>query len=128
MTCQTCQAVFSEEECVVEQGLSASGAAAPADRVSFSIMGVDAKGAELAMTMRLGLPHAYPSHLPPAVEAITGLGSGTVGEAAHAFVEASLHLLYYEGSDSILAGEPCILGWVEWFRDEAAAAILANTK
>lgn len=122
------QAVFSEAECVVEEAVSAGDDGAAeciADRVTLSLMTEDAHGKRLSLSLRVGLPQAYPSHLPPVCEAVDGFGAGAVGEAAAALVGLSLQMIYFEGSPSVLAGEPCLLGWAEWFRDEAHAMVFS---
>jgi len=110
------QACFSETECSIEENIMLDNVVS---RVSFSIMGLDEHGVECAMTLRLGLPLAYPSHLPPTCEAVSGFGKGAQGDLAAVFVERSLQLLFFEGNASVFPRDPCLLAWVEWFRDES---------
>lgn len=123
--CMVLEAIFGDEAMVREEppadaDAADAGGGAGAEQAAFTLQveGETADGGSATITLRVGLPPAYPSHLPPSVAVVDGVPSDDA-----AFVADALRRRYFEQREAAGAdAEPseCVVlhQWTEWLREE----------
>jgi hypothetical protein len=108
------EAIFGEESFIREGGVEPPAFA-------LAVAGEAAGGGEVTVRLRVSMLAEYPSHLPPGVEIVDGVGVEDAG-----FVSDSLRALFYaQREEGLAADEPpegVVHRWAEWLRDEWMAA------
>ena len=102
------EAIFGEEGYLRDEDAS------PA---AFCLTVTGGDDGETTVQIRVAFVPEYPSHLPPTVELVSGVGVEDV-----AFVKDALHALFYTERDASRDGDEPAEGvvhkWSEWLREE----------